>query len=99
MSTAVFLPIYSSGNIKLNSIQPVSACLAFFQAIWHFLFTWTWQPWSSVLALVWSTPVLAAVKGCWRGLLVNLHAPPPFAQIGQGYLRRDLIEGILLHFK
>jgi len=29
----VFLPNYSSGNIKTNSIQPVSA---FFEAIWHF---------------------------------------------------------------
>jgi len=28
--TTVFLPSYSSGNIKTNSIQPVSACLAFF---------------------------------------------------------------------
>jgi len=37
MSTTVFLPNYSSGNIKTNSIQPVSACLAFFEAIWHFL--------------------------------------------------------------
>jgi len=32
----VFLPNYSSGNIKTNSIQPVSACLAFFEAIWQF---------------------------------------------------------------
>ena len=48
----------------------------------------------SWLALVWSTPVLASVKGCWRGLLVNLNAPTPFAQIGQGYLWRDLCEGI-----
>jgi len=32
----VFLPNYSSGNIKTNSIQPISACLAFFEAIWHF---------------------------------------------------------------
>jgi len=54
---------------------------------------------SSGLALVWSTPVLASVKGCWRGLLVNLHAPTPFGQIGQGYLRRDLCEGILLHLR
>jgi len=51
-STIVFLPNYSSGNIKTNDIQPISACLAFFEAIWHFfvsgmafLFTWTWQPW------------------------------------------------------
>jgi len=51
----VFLPNYSSGNFKTNSIQPVSACLAFFetiwhflQAVWHFLFTWTWKPWWSV---------------------------------------------------
>jgi len=35
-STTVFLPNYSSGNIKTNSIQPVSACLAFFEAMWHF---------------------------------------------------------------
>ena len=40
----MFLPSYSSGNIKTNKIQPVSACLAFFEVIWHFLFTWTWQP-------------------------------------------------------
>ena len=52
---------------------------------------------SSVLALVWPTPVLASVKLCWRGLLVNLHAPTLFAQIGQGYFRRDLCVGILLH--
>jgi len=31
--TNVFLPNYSSGNIKTNSIQPVSAYLSFFQAI------------------------------------------------------------------
>jgi len=43
--------------------------------------------------------VLASVKGCWRGLLVNLHAPTPFAQIGLGYLRRDLCVGILLHLR
>jgi len=54
---------------------------------------------SSGLALAWSSPVLASVKGCWRDLLVNLHAPTPFAQSGQGYLRRDLCEGILLHFR
>jgi len=54
---------------------------------------------SSGLALVWFTPVLASVKGCWRGLLVNLHAPTPFAQIGQGYLRRDLYEETLLHLR
>jgi len=35
-STTVFLANYSSGNIKANSIQPVSACLAFFEMIWHF---------------------------------------------------------------
>jgi len=35
-STAVFMSNYSSGNIKTNSIQHVSACLAFFEAIWHF---------------------------------------------------------------
>jgi len=51
------------------------------------------------LTLVLSTPVLASVKGCWRDLLVNLHAPTPFAQIGQGYLRRDICEGILLHLR
>jgi len=52
MSTTVFFRNYSSGNVKTpNSIWPVSACLAFFEAIWrflqvvwHFLFTWTWQP-------------------------------------------------------
>jgi len=49
---------------------------------------------SSVLAFVWPTPVLASVKSYWRGSLVNLHPPTPFAQIGQGYLRRDLCEGI-----
>ena len=54
---------------------------------------------SSALVLMWSTPVLASVKGCWRGLLMNLHAPTPFAKIGQGYLRRDLCEGILLHLR
>ena len=53
----------------------------------------------SVRALAWPTPVLASVKGCWRGLLVNLHAPTPFVQIGQDYLRRDLCEGILLHLR
>ena len=42
---------------------------------------------SSGFTLVWSTPVLALVKGCCRGLLVNLHAPTHFAQIGQDYLR------------
>jgi len=35
-STAVFLPNYSSENVKTNSIRPVSACLAFFEAIWYF---------------------------------------------------------------
>ena len=40
------------------------------------------------------TPVLASVKSWWRGLLVNLHAPTPFGQIGQGYLRGDLCAGI-----
>ena len=55
-----------------------------------------WFAWSG-LALVWPTPVLASVKSCWRSLLVNLHAPAPFAQIGQGYLRRGLCVGILLH--
>jgi len=43
--------------------------------------------------------VLASVKGCWRGLPVNLHASTPFAQIGQGHLRRDLCTGILLHLR
>jgi len=33
----MFLQNYSSGNIETNRIQPVSACLAFFKAIWHFL--------------------------------------------------------------
>ena len=32
----MFLPNYSSGNIKTKRIQPISACLAFFEAIWHF---------------------------------------------------------------
>jgi len=32
-------------------------------------------------------------------LRTPLHAPTPFAQIGQGYLRRDLCEGILLHLR
>jgi len=32
-------------------------------------------------------------------LPVNLHAPTPFAQIGQGYLRRDFCVGILLHLR
>ena len=45
MRNTVFLPNYTSGHIKTNSIQPVSACLALFEVIWHFLFTWTWQPW------------------------------------------------------
>jgi len=35
MSTSVILPNYLSGNIKTKSIRPVSACLAFFEAIWH----------------------------------------------------------------
>jgi len=35
-STIVFLPNYSSGNIKTNSIQPISACLAIVEATWHF---------------------------------------------------------------
>ena len=39
-STTVLLANYSSGNIKTNSIQPVSACLAFFEMIWHFLHKW-----------------------------------------------------------
>jgi len=54
---------------------------------------------SSGLAHVWSTAVSASVKGCRRGLLVNLHAPTPFAQIGQGYLMRDLCVGILLRLR
>jgi len=45
------------------------------------------------------TPVLASVNGCWRGLLVNLYGPTPFGQIDQGYLRRDLCVGILLHLR
>jgi len=28
---------YSSGNIKTDSIRSVSACLAVFETIWHFL--------------------------------------------------------------
>jgi len=32
----VFLPNYSSGNVKTNSIRPVLAGLAFFEAVWHF---------------------------------------------------------------
>jgi len=32
-------------------------------------------------------------------LVTSLHAPTPFAKIGQGYLRRDLSEGILLHLR
>jgi len=52
---------------------------------------------SSGLALAWSTPLLAPVKVSCRGLLVNLHAPTPFAQIGQGCLRRHFCERILLH--
>jgi len=43
--------------------------------------------------------VLASVEGCWRGSPVNLHAPTPFARIVQGYLRRDVCEGILLHLR
>jgi len=35
-STAVFLPNYSPEYVKTNNIPPVSACLAFFEAIWHF---------------------------------------------------------------
>jgi len=35
-STTAFLPNYSSGSISTNSIQPVSACLAFFEAICFF---------------------------------------------------------------
>ena len=30
MSNSMFLPKYSSGNIKTDGIPPVSACLAFF---------------------------------------------------------------------
>jgi len=49
----VFLPNYSSGNIKTNSIKPVSACLAVFEAIWHFFtsglaFFVHWQPWHAL---------------------------------------------------
>ena len=36
---------------------------------------------SSELALVWSTPMLSSVKGCWRGLRMNLHAPTPFPKL------------------
>ena len=32
----MFLPNYSSGNVKTNSLRPNSACLPFFEAIWHF---------------------------------------------------------------
>ena len=39
-STAVFSANYSSGNIKTNSIKPVSACLTFFEMIWHFCHKW-----------------------------------------------------------
>jgi len=55
----VFLPNYLSGDIKTNSIQPVLACLAFFEGIWHFFtsglaffFTWTWKPWCVRVGLV-----------------------------------------------
>jgi len=48
---------------------------------------------------VWYTSVLASIKGCLRGLLVNLHAPTPFAQIGQGYVKRDLCVGIMLRLR
>jgi len=34
--TTVFLSNYSSGNVKTNSVRPVSACLTFFEVIWHF---------------------------------------------------------------
>jgi len=37
----------------------------------------------SVLALVWYTPLLVSVKGCWRNLLAYLHAQTPFSEIGQ----------------
>jgi len=30
---------------------------------------------------------------------MNLHAPTPFAQSGQGYFRRDLCERILLNLR
>jgi len=39
-STTVLLPNYSHGNIKINSIRPVSACLTFFEVIWHFCHKW-----------------------------------------------------------
>jgi len=44
-------------------------------------------------------PLLISIKGCWRELLANLHAQTSFSQIGQGYLRRDLCVGILLHLR
>jgi len=33
----LFLPNYSLGKVKTNNIRPFSACLALFEAIWHFL--------------------------------------------------------------
>jgi len=36
ISTTVSLSNYLTGNMKTNSIQRVSACLAFFEAIWQF---------------------------------------------------------------
>jgi len=36
----VFLANYSCGNIKTNSIQPVSVSLAFFEMIWYFFHKW-----------------------------------------------------------
>jgi len=37
MSTAVFLPNYSSENVKTSSIRPVSACFSIFEAISNFV--------------------------------------------------------------
>ena len=46
-----------------------------------------WFVWSG-LALVWSTPLLASVKGCWHGLPAHVHALTRFVQIGQSYLKK-----------
>jgi len=48
MSTTVILPNYTSGNIKTNSIQPVSTCLAVFYSSVSglaFFVHLDWQPW------------------------------------------------------
>jgi len=59
-STAVFLPSYSSSNFANTHVvisKPTAFSLfqlvwhflkwfgIFLQVVWHFLFTWTWQPW------------------------------------------------------